>query len=122
MKAILIDVHSQTIKEVEVTQTNGSNLQSMYEHIGCDCVACVSIDDNNDIWVDDEGLLSITPLSKFFLYNGYPQPLAGNGLIMGINPNDGRSTDTTLSIQEVAESITFMNLRQVQLYAELNNM
>lgn len=123
MKAILIDVHSQTIKEVEVTKDlSGSNLQSMYEHIGCDCFTCVGIDENNDIFVDDNGLLFLTPFSRFFNYKGYSQPLAGNGLIVGIDNNDGESIDTTLTIDEVIKNVTFMSLQEVQTYAELNNI
>ena len=123
MKAILIDVENQTIKEVEVTKdSKGSNLQSMYKHIQCDCFTTVVYNENNDIFVDDEGLLKLTPLSKFFLYKGYPQPIAGNGLIVGINNDNGESTDTNLSVDEVAQKIVFMNLRQVQLYEALNEM
>lgn len=122
MKAILIDVHSQTIKEVEIEKNASVNIGHIYEHLKCDCFTCVGIDENNDVFVDDEGLLSLTPLSKFFLYKGYPQPLAGNGLIVGIDHNDGDSVDTTLTIHEVAQNVIFMNLHEVQLYAEFNHI
>jgi len=122
MKAILIDVHSQTIKEVEIEKNASVNIGHIYEHLKCDCFTSVGIDENNDVFVDDEGLLKLTPLSKFFLYKGYPQPLAGNGLIVGIDHNDGDSVDTTLTIHEVAQNVIFMNLHEVQLYAEFNHI
>lgn len=121
MKAILIDVHSQTIKEVEIEKNASVNIGHIYEHLKCDCFTSVGIDENNDIFVDDEGLLKLTPLSKFFLYKGYPQPLAGNGLIVGID-EEGDSVEPTLTIQQVAENVIFMNLREVQVYAEVNNI
>lgn len=118
MKGILINSAEQTISFVEVAKDeNGSSLQSMYNLIGCECVTCFGIDFNHDVWVDDEGLLNLNPItSKFFLYKGYPQPIAGNGLILGVD-REGDTCDTTLTLSEIAEKITFMDLRGAQKFA-----
>lgn len=116
MKAILIDVHSQTIKEVEVV-----NHDCIYDHLKCRCFTTVGIDETHDVFVDDEGLLNLTPFSRFFLYKGYPQPLAGNGLVVAID-EDGETIAPTLTIQQIAENVIFMNLHEVQIYAEANNI
>lgn len=118
LKAILIDVYSETIKEVEVIKCNGNHLDSINEHIGCSYFTCVRIDNQNSIFVDDEGFLRLNQSSKFFIYDGYPQPLTGNGLIIG-NNSQGDSIDTTLSIEEISKKITFLNLKQVQLFSQL---
>ena len=67
-KGILIDVHNRTITEVEVTKdSNDSELQSMYNHIKCGMVECVSLNDENDVWVDEEGLLNFAKILKMLI-------------------------------------------------------
>ena len=114
-KGILIDVHNRTITEVEVTKdSNDSELQSMYNHIKCGMVECVSLNDENDVWVDEEGLLTLTPFSMFFKIGGYPDFLSGNGLILGFNDETGDSSDTTLTIDDVKSKVTFHTLNEVR--------
>ena len=114
-KGILIDVHNRTITEVEVTKdTNGSELQSMYNHIKCEMVECVSFNEKNDVWVNEEGLLNLTPFSIFFKIEGYPDFLCGNGLILGYDDETGDSSDTTLTIDDVKSKVTFHTLNEVE--------
>ena len=114
-KGILIDVQNRTITEVEVTKDeNGSQLQSMYNHIKCGIVECVSFNEKNDVWVDEEGLLTLTPNSMFFKFEGYPDFLCGNGLIMGFDNETGDSVDTTLTIDEVKSMVEFRTLNAVR--------
>lgn len=119
-KAILINVNEQTITEVQVVQdSKGSYLKSIYNHLGCQLFNIVNINSKNDVYVDDEGLLNLTEESMFFRLKGYPQPLAGNGLVMGYNPEDGESIDTTMTIEQVKETIVFMNVRDAIRYQSL---
>lgn len=114
-KSILIDVKNQTITEVSVTKDeDGSQLQSIYEHVGCNMVEIVPFGDDNDVYVDEEGLLNLDSNSMFFLLEGYPQPICGNGLIMGFNPETGESINTTLSVEEVKGKVKFMNILEVR--------
>lgn len=114
-KGILIDVHNRTITEVEVTKDQeGSQLQSMYKHIKCGIVECVSFNEKNDVWVDEEGLLTLTQFSMFFKIEGYPEFLCGNGLIMGFDDETGESVDTTLTIDEVKSMVEFRTLNEVR--------
>ena len=53
MKAILIDVKTQEIKEVE----HDNKIQNIYDLIDCRAFDVVRIDDVNGIFVDDEGIL-----------------------------------------------------------------
>ena len=114
-KGILIDVHNRTITEVEVTKDQeGSQLQSMYKHIKCGIVECVSFNEKNDVWVDEEGLLTLTPDSMFFKIVGYPDFLCGNGLVLGFDEENGDSSDTTLTIDDVKSKVTFHTLNEVR--------
>ena len=114
-KGILIDVHNRTITEVEVTKdNNGSQLQSMYNHIKCEMVNCVSFNKKNDVWVDDEGLLNLTPFSMFFKIEGYHEFLPGNGLVLGYDNETGDSSDTTLTIDEIKSMVKFYTLNEVR--------
>ena len=114
-KGILIDVQNRTITEVEVTKDkNGSELQSMYNHIKCEMVECVSLNEKNDVWVDEEGLLRITPFSMFFKIEGYHEFLPGNGLVLGFDEENEDSSDTTLTIDDVKSKVTFHTLNEVR--------
>ena len=119
-KGILIDVKNRTVTDVTVTKdSSGSQLQSIYDHIGCNMVEVVNIGEN-DIYVDEEGLLNLLPSTNFFMYKGYPQPLAGNGLIMGYNDETGDSVDTTLTVEEVKNNVKFLTHREVAIMAYKN--
>ena len=114
-KGILIDVEKREIKEVVIED----GIKSIYEQIKCDTFDCVQIHEENDVYVDDNGLLSLTPHSKFFHYKTYPQPICGNGLILGINHDNGESIDTTLSVEEVRKNVRFMDIYEVQLLSKM---
>ena len=43
----------------------------------------------------------------FFTWNGYPNPLAGRGLILGTN-EDGESIDTDMEPEDVEKLVTFL--------------
>lgn len=107
---ILIDVKNKEIKEV----TLGDDYREIYKHLECSLFTCVSIDNKNDVFVDDEGLLCLTPESKFFKLRTYPEPLAGNGLILGINTRTGNSVNTTLTVDQVKGMVRFLDMSDVR--------
>lgn len=108
MKAFKIDVTNKTVTEVEVDENNV--LRDLYNHIGCEMVeiAC-RIDEDNEIYVDEEGLLKPPPFLAFE-YKGAHQPFAGNGLVLGYNDETGESKATTLKIEDVIKNVTFGRL------------
>lgn len=118
MKGILIDVNNRTITEIQVNNVDGNCLSDLYKNIGCDLVELIDIDDDNCVFFDEEGLLKLTEKSNFFLFDGYPQPIAGNGVILGFN-EEGDSIDTTLSVEEIKTKIKFFNIQEVRIFFNL---
>lgn len=109
-KGILIDVFNESITEVQVEK----GIQPIYDLLKCHTFEVVGLDDNNDIYVDEEGLLSLTPESKFFTIEGGHQPLAGNGLVLGFNPETGATLDCSYDIEVLKSKVKFHTLNQVR--------
>ena len=101
MRAILIDPVERTITEVE----HDGNYKSIYPQLGCDLFTCVYLENDDAMFVDDEGLLKGG--QHFFKLNTYPQPLAGRGLILGCDA-DGETAGATISLEEITGRITFL--------------
>jgi hypothetical protein len=105
-KAILIDAINRT-----VTETTIGIWSEIAPKIGCDLFDIIQLDAKNDLYVDDEGLLK-NP-KNFILWDGYPTPLAGNGLILGGDHNTGESCDTNLTVDQVKVKVKFLDLVEV---------
>lgn len=109
-KAILIDSKNKTISAVNVDES----VDAYNKLIGSSCYTGGPRLANRDgVLVDDEGLMNLTEESTFFLFDGYPQPLAGNGLMLGCRPN-GETASVKSSIDEIAARVTFLTLAEVQ--------
>ena len=102
MKAILIDVKTQEIKEVEHDDT----LQNIYDLINCRAFDLVRIDDVNSIFVDDEGILKDNLYFEYSVSDRVFQ-LAGNGLVLGVD-NKGNSISATLTVEDVEGKVNFL--------------
>ena len=88
MKAYLIDSETKTITPVDY---NG-DYKTIYTHIGCDLFDIVYAESGGhriSVFVDDEGLLN-NP-QHFFMLDGWAQPLAGNGLVLGDVDEEGET-------------------------------
>ena len=103
MKALLIDVKNRLIQKIEI----GEHFTEISKAIDCDVFAAPHILENNDtMYCDDEGLLK--EQEHFFLLDSYPQPIAGNGLILGCD-DEGGSIDAKTSLIELSNKVTFMD-------------
>jgi hypothetical protein len=106
-RAILIDTTNSTIQEVEID----ASIQDIYKNIGCDLFA-VAGNFNEDpvhnlldsLLVDDEGLL--TPGKPVFSFNPpgweWQTEFAGNGLITGVDYNNGETVSCRVSLFDLA--------------------
>lgn len=107
MKAILIDPFTQSITEVDYS----GDYHDIYKLIDCDTFTVATINHRQDgIFVDDEGLFKTE--QAFFWHKGYPQPLAGKGLILGCD-EDGESVEPTTTLEEVKAATQFLNHAQL---------
>ena len=107
MKAILIDVKTQEIKEVECD----NNLQNIYDLIDCRAFDLVRLNEVdgifNSIFVDDEGLLRQNQLYFEYSGNNGSFQLAGNGLVLGVD-DEGNSIPPTLTVEDVKGKVNFL--------------
>ncbi len=113
MKGILINAATRTITKVEVPE----GYKNIYPFLGegVDMFQCVDISKNGDtIYIDEEGLLK--PQDNFFLYKGYGQPLAGNGLVLGTD-NEGESQNAQTKLETIINNVTFMNRHEAHAWA-----
>jgi hypothetical protein len=99
----LIDPIAQQITEVHF---HGDYAQ-IYKLIDADCYDMARINEEGDgICVDDEGLFKED--QSFFYFDGYPQPLAGKGLVLGCRASDGETVAPHLTLQELRDKVKFV--------------
>ena len=107
MRAILIDPFTRTITDVEYS----GDYKDIYKLIDCDTFTVATINNRDDgIFVDDEGLFK--PGQAFFWHDGYPQPLAGRGLVLGCN-EEGESVEPSVSMADVVNHTRFMTIDEI---------
>jgi len=107
MKAILVDSNNKKIKEVEFS----GNYKEICDFVDCDMFTVVTVDEENVMYVDDEGLLK--GATKFFKADFYHDQLAGNGLIIGYD-SMGDSVGTTMNVEDVEKQIKFVDYDNVE--------
>ncbi len=118
MKAILIDAVEKTVREVEYD----GKLHTLYGYLRCNLVDVVSLphldtgkgDSLNDLFVDDEGLLTATDDDSPFIVFRNNWTFAGSGLIVGQCDEDGNTTETTLTADFVRQHVVFASLGQLR--------
>jgi hypothetical protein len=113
MKAILINVHDETVQQVEVDDKNV--LKSWYKFLICTMVQVGHyFNEKDSIMCDEEGLFTMNDDSKFFTVKGGHQPFIGNGLVVGVNPMNGESQDPCISVEEVRSYVKFHTMNEIQ--------
>jgi hypothetical protein len=95
MKAILIDPYFELIEEMEYS----GDWRDINKLLQCDIFTVVYMPDTIDsLFVDDEGLY--VENQKYWKFAGYPQPLAGMGLVLGCN-DEGDSVSCVSTLEQV---------------------
>ena len=107
MRAIKIDSENRMISEVEIKDYK--DMQSIVN--GCICLAFDYPGEKNACYVDDEGILKNPEF--FFAVPYYPQPFAGNGIIVGMG-RYGDIKKCQLNIDDVRKEIKFFTLKEIQ--------
>lgn len=106
MKAYLIDPTKRSVDEIDYDGTH----DSMYKLLDVQLVDAVVLNEFNDaVFVDDEGLCYAPEevmRRGFFHVHGYPQHLAGRGLVLGTNA-EGESCSPVATIHAMRELVSF---------------
>lgn len=107
MRALLIDPNNRTITEHEWHRRTVNQLEKIYALIGCQTITAAHPWQGNDaIYVDDEGLIG-GPVYQFFGILGYPQPLAGRGLVVGTG-HDGEDQTPEITLPQLIKQTVFI--------------
>lgn len=109
LNAVLIDPYAETVTDIQYD----GHYKSIYPLIHCDTFTAVNFDDD-DVFVDDEGLLKLTPTTKFFRIPTYPKPLAGYGIILG-HDNAGESANVKHTADYYRPKIHFLDMEMVYI-------
>ena len=104
MDAYLINPY---LKNFQIVEHDGDYKQ-IQKLIGCRCFDLARLPNTDSIYVDDEGLFN-EPL-HFFIHQDYPTPLAGMGLVLGVDIDTGDSTSPKMSFEELKSQIIFKTL------------
>jgi hypothetical protein len=116
MKGLFINAKEETVTEIELKEGASARVDQMNEIIGSRCFTAVRMRNGDFLYVDDEGLLDINADSKFIAIQDYPQPLAGNGIIIGPEVEGDQYPDgyTMQNAQTKKDfPIMFLNVHQV---------
>lgn len=106
IKGILLTEEGD-LKEVDVANTDGSHLASMYELLECRTVECVSLTDNIDLWVDEEFVYTQQApnleLTLTAVMLGWPGQhlIKGKGLFLSVNYEEGE----TIALNETQKQL-----------------
>lgn len=112
--AYLINPTERTVEAVNM-QGGKDHLQDIYKLLDCSIITTAHIDEHDTIYCDDEGLIH-GPVYQFFGVKGFPQPLAGRGLVVGLDP-EGFDTTPRLTLAEVQARTCFIDRLAQDLWA-----
>jgi len=112
IKAVLIDPYKEEVTDIEY---DASDYKNIYPLIHCDVFTIVRLENDDDVIVDDEGLLKLNRDTKFFMMPTYQQPLAGYGLITGVDHADGETIAAHRAAEYYRRKIQFLDMAMVQV-------
>lgn len=99
--AYVLDPATQIMRPVKLDARDPG--RDVNRHLGCIFTERVPVDHGHAIYIDDNGMNN--SLSGFTILDGWPNPLAGRLVVVGIDEN-GRRVTPSLSMSEIAEKLT----------------
>lgn len=104
MKAIKIDTKKREVYEVDI---QGRDIKTIHKELECDCFTQVgqALDNGDTLLVDDEGLLK--DVWGLFIIGQYPQPLAGHGLLIGVD-DEGETVPVKSTVEQIRKLVQFV--------------
>jgi len=106
---ILIDPFLRTI----IKSTIENDLKSLQHAVGDNHIEFVFVDDENIMYVDEEGLFKDN--QKFFVLDvhGRKMPLAGKAIILGNDMENGETIGTKMNALDAYKIIEFKELSEI---------
>ncbi|SHN17091.1 DUF3846 domain-containing protein [Roseibium suaedae] len=99
--AFFYDSFSGAIADISLNRE--TYLEEIKQRIRCSLFDIVRIDDHHDIFLDDNGLTD--GLHTIVYLKGFPNPLAGNLVIVGRDEN-GEIAEPRMNVEEIAAMLT----------------
>jgi len=107
--AVLIDPYANTVKNV----TYNGDFRHIYELCQIRTFDFVPLQNTDDLFVDDEGLLNLTPETRFFAIDGETGPIAGRGLVLN-HDSQGESISAKFDATHYSFKVKFYSLDGVR--------
>lgn len=105
MKAFVINSEERTIEEVEYS----GDYRDIYRLGDFDHFEVAGFNSHGDgVYVDGDGLFKVG--QYFFSVRGYPQPLAGNGVVLGCN-EEGETVEPTVTLDWLRNNVIWYGKR-----------
>jgi hypothetical protein len=101
IKGILINPFDETIKEIEYS----GDYKEIYNFIDCRTFDCAMFNYENDLYIDDEGLL--VDNQRYFRMVEIGANYAGKALVLG-HDDEGETISTTLTLQMVKDVVQWL--------------
>jgi hypothetical protein len=114
-KCLHIDAGAHTI-----TATDYADFRDLQRMVGGNLTIATDLPSGDVLFVNDEGLLQ--PCEAFFRIEGYEQPLAGDGVLVGPDKWDPKvgdqvSSDVVTTVEQLTPLIRFLSSEQVRAWA-----
>lgn len=110
-QGIVVDAETGRVELVEI-----SDHTDIYKHLKCDTFELPFVDEvtGDGLYCDEEAYVKGEP-PQFFVYipSMYPNPIAGNILLLGCDMRTGESKDVTLTVPQVQAMVMTMTRQQV---------
>lgn len=107
MRAFLIDPARRSVEELDF-RGNYKQIQRLLSYTEEPVLfTIIEVDYGDTLFLDDEGLLK-KDLHAFH-WKGYPNPLAGKGLLLGTT-GDGNSGPTRMTLEDVQSRVVWTDL------------
>ena len=109
----LINPQDETITVGTISYSNTTErLKAMYDVIGCRLIDRLEFpDEKHDVVIDDEGLYNLGDTPKFFTIDENLPPLAGKGMVFGLEGPENDYGPPTMTLEELKKIVKFHDAR-----------
>jgi hypothetical protein len=115
VRAVLIDPFECAVTEVTIDGDDYTTIAPLLSHptIRVDYfqkVSSLNLAGRDSLYVDEEGMLKAP--QRFFIIMGFPQPIAGKGLVTGCD-EDGRAIAATSDTALISGAVYFVEMTEI---------